>query len=190
MRHGRIQEGGCGQPKMTKNNLLASPLKPALASIPDACQYMGRISRSKFYEEVLPNLESFYIGARHLVVVASMDRLIAARASIFNIPPPDAGQSDHATGMMDPVSRMTPEAPETVPGAANVPDWPTNAATARDEAAGRAFVRDNNGKEPFPKDSESREVALGESHSCGTQGWSVDARDTHRNRVTTPTPSE
>jgi hypothetical protein len=52
------------------------PLKPALASIPDACKYMGNVSRAKFYSDVLPQLETVHIGSRHFVVVASMDRLI------------------------------------------------------------------------------------------------------------------
>ena len=54
----------------------AEPLKPALASIPDACKYMGDVSRAKFYSNVLPLLETVHIGSRHFVVVASMDRLI------------------------------------------------------------------------------------------------------------------
>jgi hypothetical protein len=52
-------------------------LKPALASIPNACKYMGNVSRAKFYADVLPFLETVHIGSRHFVVVESMDRLIA-----------------------------------------------------------------------------------------------------------------
>jgi hypothetical protein len=51
-------------------------LKPALASIPDACKYLGDVSRAKFYSDVLPLLETIHIGTRHFVVVASIDRLI------------------------------------------------------------------------------------------------------------------
>jgi hypothetical protein len=51
-------------------------LKPALASIPDACKYMGGVSRAKFYIDVLPLLETIHVGTRHFVVVASIDRLI------------------------------------------------------------------------------------------------------------------
>jgi hypothetical protein len=54
----------------------AAAMKPALASIPDACKYMGDVSRAKFYSDVLPLLETVHIGARHFVVVASLDRLI------------------------------------------------------------------------------------------------------------------
>src|SRR5262245_47604378 len=59
------------------NQLGSDPLKPALASIPDACKYMGDVSRAKCYADVLPQLETIHIGTRHLVVVASIDRLIA-----------------------------------------------------------------------------------------------------------------
>jgi hypothetical protein len=55
-------------------------LRPALASIPVACKYLGDVSRAKFYADVLPLLETVHIGSRHLVVVASMDRLIASSA--------------------------------------------------------------------------------------------------------------
>jgi hypothetical protein len=54
----------------------AAELKPALASIPDACKYLGSVSRAKFYSDVLPLLETVHIGTRHFVVVASIDRLI------------------------------------------------------------------------------------------------------------------
>jgi hypothetical protein len=56
-------------------------LKPALASIPDAAKYMGGISRSKFYTDVLPLLQTVNFGTRRFVVVQSMDRLIAERAT-------------------------------------------------------------------------------------------------------------
>jgi len=56
-------------------------LKPALASIPDACTYMGGISRAKFYTDILPELDTIHLGARHFVVVGSLDRYIAKRAN-------------------------------------------------------------------------------------------------------------
>jgi hypothetical protein len=59
-------------------------LKPALASIQTACKYMGDVSRAKFYSDILPHLETVHVGARHLVVVASMDRLIAKLLSTDN----------------------------------------------------------------------------------------------------------
>ena len=56
-------------------------MKPALASIKDSCDYMGGVSRSKFYADILPELETIKLGNRHFVVVASMDRLIAGRST-------------------------------------------------------------------------------------------------------------
>jgi hypothetical protein len=53
-------------------------LKPALISIRDACLYMGGISRSKFYNDVLPLLDTVKIGKRNFVTTDSVDRLIAA----------------------------------------------------------------------------------------------------------------
>jgi len=55
------------------------PLKPRLASIPNACRYLGDVSRAKFYADILPHLETVHFGKRHFVVVQSMDRFIAAR---------------------------------------------------------------------------------------------------------------
>jgi hypothetical protein len=63
---------------MDKVSAPDNSLKPALASINDACRYMGGISRAKFYADVLPALESVRLGKRHLVLVASIDRHIAA----------------------------------------------------------------------------------------------------------------
>jgi hypothetical protein len=57
-------------------------LKPALASIPVSRKYMGGVSRSMFYATILPLLQTVNFGARRLVVVSSMDRLIAERASV------------------------------------------------------------------------------------------------------------
>jgi hypothetical protein len=57
----------------------AYALRPALVSIPAACQYLGGISRSKFYADILPLLETVKIDNRHLVVVAALDAFIAAR---------------------------------------------------------------------------------------------------------------
>jgi hypothetical protein len=55
-------------------------LKPALASIAASCDYLGGISRAKFYSDILPLLETVKFGNRNLVVVASMDRLIASHS--------------------------------------------------------------------------------------------------------------
>jgi hypothetical protein len=54
------------------------PLKPALISIRDACFYLGGMSRSKFYNDVLPLLDTLKIGKRNFVTTESVDRPIAA----------------------------------------------------------------------------------------------------------------
>jgi hypothetical protein len=59
------------------DELCTGTLKPALASIPNACKYLGDVSRAKFYSDILPLLETVHLGSRHFVVVASIDRLIA-----------------------------------------------------------------------------------------------------------------
>jgi hypothetical protein len=59
-----------------------SPLKPALASIPGACQYLGDPSRSKFYADLLPQLDIIKFGTRTFVTVESLDRLIAANRQL------------------------------------------------------------------------------------------------------------
>lgn len=59
------------------DRLHTGALKPALVSIPDACKYMGGVSRAKFYADLLPHLDTVHIGSRHFVVVKSMDRLIS-----------------------------------------------------------------------------------------------------------------
>jgi hypothetical protein len=55
------------------------PLRPALASIRGACQYLGDPSRAKFYADLLPLLDVVKFGARTFVTVESLDRLIAAK---------------------------------------------------------------------------------------------------------------
>ena len=52
-------------------------LRPALASIPDACRYLGDLSRSRIYE-LMPRLDVVHIGARTFITLQSLDRLIAA----------------------------------------------------------------------------------------------------------------
>jgi hypothetical protein len=74
-------------PNISHIELRTDALKPALASIPDACKYMGEVSRAKFYSDVLPLLETIHIGTRHFIVVASMDRLIATLLEAKNALP-------------------------------------------------------------------------------------------------------
>jgi glycerol-3-phosphate cytidylyltransferase-like family protein len=61
---------------------IATALKPVLASINTAREYMGNPSRSKFYADILPELETIKFkenDKRRWVVVASMDRLIETK---------------------------------------------------------------------------------------------------------------
>jgi hypothetical protein len=67
----------------------AAPLKPALLSIPTTCKYLGGISRSKCYADILPLVETVNIGTRRFVVLASLDRLIA-KASTGDVLAPGA----------------------------------------------------------------------------------------------------
>jgi hypothetical protein len=55
-----------------------APLRPALVSIKGACEYLGGIGKSAFYERYLPRLDTVRLGTRNLVTVASLDRLIEA----------------------------------------------------------------------------------------------------------------
>jgi hypothetical protein len=52
-------------------------LRPALADIPGAINYLGRPSRSKFYADLLPHLDVVRFGSRTFVTMESLDRLIA-----------------------------------------------------------------------------------------------------------------
>jgi hypothetical protein len=58
--------------------MLVVSLRPALADIPGAIQYLGKPSRSKFYADLLPRLDVVRFGNRTFVTVESLDRLIAA----------------------------------------------------------------------------------------------------------------
>jgi hypothetical protein len=53
-------------------------LRPALADIPGAIEYLGGPSRSKFYADLLPQLDVVRFGNRTFITVESLDRLIAA----------------------------------------------------------------------------------------------------------------
>jgi hypothetical protein len=53
-------------------------LRPALADIPGAIDYLGKPSRSKFYADLLPRLDVVRFGARTFVTLESLDRLIAS----------------------------------------------------------------------------------------------------------------
>jgi len=65
--------------------------KPALISIRDALYYLGGLSRSKFYNDVLPLVDSVKIGKRNFITTDSLDRLIAANQRSAQ---PQAGRSE------------------------------------------------------------------------------------------------
>jgi hypothetical protein len=60
------------------NSAETMPLRPALVSIRVACDYLGGICKSSFYAKYLPRLDMVRLGARNLVTVESLDRLIEA----------------------------------------------------------------------------------------------------------------
>jgi len=74
------------------------PLRPVLISIHDACLYMGGMSRSKFYADVLPLLDTVKIGKRNFVTTDSIDRLIVAnqRSAQSQAGGPDIGATSAA----------------------------------------------------------------------------------------------
>jgi hypothetical protein len=56
-----------------------APLRPALITIPAACAYLN-VSKSTFYDRVLPNLEVVrLLSNKPLIRLDSLDRLIAAK---------------------------------------------------------------------------------------------------------------
>ena len=58
-----------------------APLRPALVTIPAACAYLN-VSKSTFYERVLPNLEIVHLlSNKPLIKLDSLDRLIAAKTA-------------------------------------------------------------------------------------------------------------
>ena len=79
---------------MDNKFLIAEPLKPARDSFRESCKFMGGVSRAKFYSDILPKLETVHLGARHFVVVASMDRFIARRLSKKSSELPEASHEE------------------------------------------------------------------------------------------------
>ena len=53
-------------------------LRPALSDIPGAIEYLGGPSCSKFYADLLPQLDVVRFGTRTFVTIESLDRIIAA----------------------------------------------------------------------------------------------------------------
>ena len=73
MKHRRADGSVRGKP----DTIAVTPLRPALADIPAAIDYLGGPSRSKFYADLLPLLDVVRFGNRTFVTVESLDRLIA-----------------------------------------------------------------------------------------------------------------
>jgi hypothetical protein len=67
---------GCTRSK--SDNVAVLSVRPALADISGAINYLGKPSRSKFYADILPLLDVVKLGARTMVTIESLDRLIAA----------------------------------------------------------------------------------------------------------------
>lgn len=58
-----------------------APLRPALITIPAACAYLN-VSKSTFYDRVLPNLEIVHLLTnKPLIRLDSLDRLITAKTA-------------------------------------------------------------------------------------------------------------
>ena len=53
---------------------------PLLASIKTTQFMLGGIGRTKLYADILPKLETVEVGSRTLVVIASIQRYVAANA--------------------------------------------------------------------------------------------------------------
>ena len=66
------------QKDKTGSVLAVVPVRPALASIPNACRYLGDLSRSKFYADILPRLDVVKLGNRTFATLESLDRVVAA----------------------------------------------------------------------------------------------------------------
>jgi hypothetical protein len=66
-----------GRTEVVATVVAVNSLRPALASVPNACRYLGELSRSRLYE-LMPRLDVVHIGARTFITLESLDRLIAA----------------------------------------------------------------------------------------------------------------
>jgi hypothetical protein len=92
-----VRADGCprGKPEATTALVSVVPLRPALAAIPAALEYLGGPSRSKFYADLLPLLDVVRFGNRTFVTIASLDRLIEANRAAA----PDATGATSQTGV-------------------------------------------------------------------------------------------
>jgi hypothetical protein len=62
---------------MENHAVTVREISPALASVPEACKYLGGLSRAALYE-ILDRLEKVKIGSRTFITVRSLDKLIAS----------------------------------------------------------------------------------------------------------------
>ena len=77
------------------NTVTVSTLQPALTSVANACKYLGNISKAGFYQ-IIDEFETVRIGSRRLVVVASLDRYIEAKAAVNTVSRPGTGKPEAA----------------------------------------------------------------------------------------------
>jgi hypothetical protein len=57
-------------------------LQPALTDIPGALAYLGDVGRSKFYRDLLPQLDVVRFGARTFITIKSLDKLIRVHRQV------------------------------------------------------------------------------------------------------------
>jgi hypothetical protein len=79
-------------------------MRPALASIPIAIDYLGKPSRSKFYADLLPLLDVVRFGNRTFVTIESLDRLIAANRRVARTLTNDDGAAPARTSVLEPTT--------------------------------------------------------------------------------------
>jgi hypothetical protein len=89
---GRVRGASLGVPD--------GSLRPALTDIPGACAYLGNIGRTKFYSDLLSELDVVKFGTRTFVTLESLDRLITANCQL-------AKEADEASS--EPIRRHSSE---------------------------------------------------------------------------------
>ena len=67
-----------GRVRGTTSTASDGSFRPALTGIPGACAYLGNIGRTKFYGDILSELDVVKFGTRTFITIESLDRLIAA----------------------------------------------------------------------------------------------------------------
>ena len=76
----------------TTSTAFDGSFRPALTDIPGACAYLGNIGRTKFYGDILSELDVVKFGKRTFITIESLDRLIAANCQPAVVA--DAGSSE------------------------------------------------------------------------------------------------